>query len=150
MALPEPDLAARPHTLTIERDMRVSAGTFYRAWTAEFDRWFAAPGTLAIQAKVDGLFFFETRFEGGRHPHYGRFLELDENRRVRLTWVTGSPGTQGAETVVTIDITPRDPGCRVRLTHAGFADADTCNGHKDAWPMALAHLDDSFAGDAAP
>jgi uncharacterized protein YndB with AHSA1/START domain len=61
---------------------------------------------------------------------------------LELTWVTGNPGTQGAETVVTLELTPQNGGTQAKLTHAGFTDEDTRNGHEEAWPLALANLDE--------
>jgi uncharacterized protein YndB with AHSA1/START domain len=71
-----------------------------------------------MTAKVNALFFWQTDFEGQRHPHYGRFLRLEPDRLVELTWITGTGGTNGAETVVTIELTPRDSGTQLKLTHA--------------------------------
>ena len=141
MKPPEPDLSQRPFTCTIERTMLASPEVVYSAFTEQFDRWFAAPGTLIIKAEVNVPFFFETHMDGQRHPHYGRFLKLVPNQQLELTWVTGNPGTHGAETRVSIELTPQGDGTQVKLTHAGFPDEEIRNGHAEAWPQVLAHLD---------
>jgi uncharacterized protein YndB with AHSA1/START domain len=134
-----PDLSSRPHLLSVERVMETPLTVLYEAWTEKFDEWFAAPGSVNMKAEVNSVFYFETHFEDKRHPHYGRFLKLEKNQIVEITWITA--GTK-AETVVTVEFETNENGNAViKLTHAGFPDELSRDQHEQAWPFVLEQLD---------
>lgn len=142
--LVRPDLSDRPHRLSVQRHMNASPEAIYRAWTEEFDSWFAEPGLIRMNAEQDAPFVFQTRHEGELHSHYGRFLALKLNELVELTWITCRAGTDGAETVVTVQLQrTADNGTDLRLSHTGFYDEAGVKRHDDAWANhVLPHLDE--------
>jgi uncharacterized protein YndB with AHSA1/START domain len=148
--LQPPDLSKRPLVVFAERHIPIAREKLYLAWTTEIDHWFAAPGSVLMTGEINSLFFFETRFipEGEsslqRFPHYGRFINLIRNELIEMTWVTGDPGTKGAETVVKIEFQNKENGTLLKLTHSGFPDEESKNGHKDAWPEVLMLLEKKY------
>jgi len=129
--------------------MRASAPALYLAWTSRFDAWFAEPGETLMTPEPGRPFFFYNRHDWGRDPHYGRFLRLEENSLVEMTWLTGKAGTGGAETVLRIELAEMDDGTHLTLTHSGFDDADARDRHEAAWPEALETLDEILADERA-
>ncbi len=130
-------------SFTVEQVMKTSPEVLFRAWTEQIDRWFAAPGSVSMKAQVNSVYYFETQFEGKRHPHYGRFLKLQPGRLIELTWMTEA--TKGADTIVTVELVRHRGGTKVQLTHTGFPDEESKDRHEQAWPKVLAHLDQQMS-----
>jgi uncharacterized protein YndB with AHSA1/START domain len=133
-----------PNTFSVERIMTASPATIYEAWTERFDSWFASPGALTMRPEIGAPFWFEVVHEGSRIPHYGRFTALEPARLIELTWLTGKTGTEGAETVIRVELTAAGTGTGLRLTHGGFYDEESARRHADAWPGILEYLDDQL------
>lgn len=147
MPIPRPDHSERPLEMTCEYTVNASPSQVYDAWTSKFDTWFAQPGTLNMVGEPGRPFFFYTPDDWGRHPHYGRFLTLEQDKLVEMTWMTGdgtSEGTQGAETVIKVELTAVGAETKLRLTHSGFVSEKSRQGHAENWPLALKELNDSF------
>jgi len=140
-----PDLSSRPFGLTAERIIALPVEKLFKAWTTQFDLWFAAPGSLLTKGEINSPFFFETYFEGVHHPHYGRFLRIEENKLVEFTWVTGEGGTEGAETVVNVQLTSLNEGTLVHLSHTGFPNETSRDRHQEAWPTILGQLEERMS-----
>ncbi len=54
----------------------------------------------------------------------------------------GAGGTEGAKTIVTVELRPVGSIARLVLSHAGFAGAAACDRHRQAWPFVLGQLDE--------
>ena len=94
-----------------------------------------------MEAVPDKPYWFNVVQEGERYAHYGRYLRVESGRLIEQTWVTGRNGTDGAETVVRVELTPSEAGTELRLTHGGFYDEASSRRHRDSWPQILEHLD---------
>lgn len=70
---------------------------------------------LETDPEEGGTFSFVVRRDGEELNHLGRYLELDRPRRLVFTW--GIESESEEESVVTIEITPAEGGCRLTLTH---------------------------------
>ncbi|MCF0063015.1 SRPBCC domain-containing protein [Dyadobacter chenwenxiniae] len=140
-----PELTSRPLGLKVEKLIALPVSKVFKAWTSQIDLWFASPGSFLGKAENNTPFYFETSYQGVRHPHYGRFLTVRENEKIELTWVTGEGGTEGAETVLTVNLSGVDNGTFLSLTHAGFASESSRNNHQEAWPVVLAQLEERMS-----
>lgn len=67
-----------------------------------------------------------------------------------MTWVTGTPGTHGDETVIEVQLDACEDGTLLRLIHSGFSREDACQAHEDNWPAAPEELDAALAERALP
>ncbi len=140
--IPRPDLSERLFDSHAERWMPHQPPRLYRAWTQEFGLWFADPASVRMKTEIDQPFFFQTEYrienqKTERHSHYGRFLRLIPNQLVEITWVTGKGGTEGAETVLTVEFIAEKNGTRVKLAHRGFPHEQARARHEAAWPTVL-------------
>jgi uncharacterized protein YndB with AHSA1/START domain len=138
-----PDLSQRPLVARVEQFVKLPVEKIYKAWTTQLDLWFASPGSYLYTAEANKPFYFETSFEAVRHPHYGRVLRLEEPSLVEITWVTA--GTHGAETVLTISLSPQQEGTLIQLVHAGFSSTSSRDDHQASWPYILVQLEDRMS-----
>jgi uncharacterized protein YndB with AHSA1/START domain len=126
----------------IEQSLRAGPGEIFVAWTEAIDTWFALPGAIFMKPLVGTPYWFDVVHDGRRHAHYGRFTALEPVRLIEQTWVTGKSGTDGAETLLRVELEATPSGTLVRLSHRGFYDQAAAKRHVDAWPQVLRHLDE--------
>ena len=125
--------------INVSRLIRAAPEDVFRAWTdaERMQRWFGTKKQI-VNPKVDGLFYLAMEHQGRIWPHYGRYLRLEKPRVIEFTWM--SEGTEGRETVVTIELVARDGGTQLTLNHAGVPDTELGRGHQQGWTAIVAEL----------
>jgi uncharacterized protein YndB with AHSA1/START domain len=137
--------SATPTGFSVHRDMDSSPHVLYEKWVLQFDSWFCEPGAIVMEAHVGKPYWFGVVFEGRPFSHYGRFLALEQDRLIEQTWMSGRGGTDGAETIVRVELVPNLAGTSLTLHHTGFYDEESANRHSGAWPTILGQMDSSTA-----
>lgn len=125
------------------------------AWVG---RWMFGPNVrdeqvvrLNLEARVGGRFSFVVNRQGTEVDHVGEYLEIDRPRCLVFTWATRD--TLPDMSRVIIEITPRDHGCDVKLTHVmGAQWSAFVDRAANAWSKMLDALERAIAqeGPASP
>lgn len=75
----------------------------------------------------------------------GRFVGVDEPRRLQLSWVWIDHGVPGDEEQVVVDFNEEDGGTRVTVTH-DVANPDNTDSYRQGWDYVLGNLAYRYAG----
>lgn len=125
--------AMGPFGTRVPRTYDASPERVFAAWTepASVKAWLAGGAQASVDAREDGLFYIGMPNEGRIYPHYGRYLRVERPSLLEFTWV--SEGTQGKESVVTIELTARGKQTDLVLTHAGLPSEALAEDHRGGW-----------------
>lgn len=125
--------------VTVEWSTSASCGELYWAMTEGLGDWLAEPNTLSIVVDVGAAFFVESLLHDEAPAHYGRFVELQPDRRIAMTWIGES--TAGVETEVVIVLIPTPTGADIRVDHTGLSERWTQSAATEMWERARIALD---------
>jgi uncharacterized protein YndB with AHSA1/START domain len=139
-------LDSTPNTLELKftRTIPATPAEVFGAWLDPKhpgNPWTGAKKVI-LDARVDGLFFFATAKDPS-WPHYGRFVEIERNRRLRYTWM--SAFTRGLESTVTVTFDKQGDDTLLTLTHAGLPDDEHGRVHEGGWNGCLGLFLEQFA-----
>jgi uncharacterized protein YndB with AHSA1/START domain len=135
---------ASPSSLVVSRIYPASQERVFKAWTDanQLGQWFAPSDDYTTQATVDLHVGHQYRIaithKGGNvHNVVGTYHLIDPPRKLVYTWRwEGAP----ADTLVTIDFTPKGDSTEVTITHDQFLDLETRDKHNDGWSGCLERL----------
>jgi uncharacterized protein YndB with AHSA1/START domain len=140
-------------TLEITRLIKAPRERVYAAWTdpAQLKRWFGPEKVqtreLIADARVGGEFRWDiTDPDGDEMTVRGEFLELQANRKVVFTWQwQDDENWEAYISVVTVELSDRDGGTELRLTHEKLPSEQSRDGHTSGWNSALDKLERLFS-----
>jgi uncharacterized protein YndB with AHSA1/START domain len=141
---------ASPTSLVIARTYPASVERVFKAWTDanQLGQWFAPSDDYTTKASVDLQVGHEYRIaiahKGGNvHNILGTYRLIDPPRKLVYTWRW--EGGPMADTLVTVDFTPRGESTEVTITHEQFSTSEDRDRHAEGWNGCLSRLPRLFA-----
>ena len=126
--------------LKMERVFAAPRARVFEAWTdpAQIKKWFGPHGFMIEIAEVDlkpgGRFRLGMRApDGNLYVVGGAYDIIDPPAKLTHSWAWEEGEMEGFETQVTVEFFEAGKETRVVITHQGFADAESCERHREGW-----------------
>ena len=140
-------------SLEIKRLIKAPRARVYAAWTdpAQLKQWFGPENVqthdFIAEVRVGGKFRWDlTSSEGERMAVGGEYHELRPGRKIVFTWQwEDDEAWENNVSVVTVELTDRDGGTELRLTHERLPNEASRDGHTRGWNSALDKLEKFFS-----
>ena len=136
--------ASQTESISFEFDLHHSPEKVWRALTDPvlLTEWLLP--VIELKLEPGAAFKFKAQPQPGWDGIVNcRFLEIEANRKLSLSWIVGD-----IDTVVTFTLTPTPSGTRLSLVHTGFKPDQKQNfgGARYGWKMMGGKLVDLLAG----
>lgn len=139
-------------SLEIKRLIKAPRDRVYAAWTdpAQLKQWFGPEDVqtndLVADVRVGGKFRWDlTNSDGEKITCRGEFRELQPNRKIVFTWKwDDDEDWENHLSIVTVELSDRDDGTELRLTHERLPNEASRDGHNRGWNSALDKLEKLF------
>jgi uncharacterized protein YndB with AHSA1/START domain len=131
-------------TVTVRKMLPASCEEVFDAWLdADGMRTWMCPGLATgceatLDARVGGQFRIVMTAPGTTIVNTGEYRALERPARLQFTWVSSRWANE--ETLITIDLSPRDGQCELVLTHERFPAEDSATQLQMGWGQMLEKL----------
>ncbi|HEY5992239.1 MAG TPA: SRPBCC domain-containing protein [Candidatus Udaeobacter sp.] len=141
--------AAEKTSLEIKRFINAPRERVYAAWTdpAELQRWFGPEDVrtikIAADVRVGGKYRWDlVKKDGEEWACLGEYRELIPGRKIVFTWKwDDDEAWENHDSVVTVELSDRDGGTEVKLTHEKLPSEESRDRHNDGWNSVLDRLE---------
>jgi glutathione S-transferase len=140
---------AEKTSLEIKRYINAPRERVYRAWTdpAELPRWFGPEEVrtikIAADVRVGGKYRWDlVKQDGEEWACLGEYRELVPGRKIVFTWKwDDDEAWENHDSVVTVELSDRDGGTEVKLTHEKLPSEESRDRHNEGWNSVLNRLE---------
>ena len=135
-------------TLEITRFINAPPARVYAAWTdpEELKRWFGPEDVrtidIAADVRVGGKYRWDiVREDGEKWTCLGEYRELVPGKKIVFAWKwDDDEAWKNHDSIVTIELSPRDGGTELKLTHAQLPSEESRERHHEGWTSLLDRL----------
>ena len=139
-------------SLEIKRLIKAPPDRVYAAWTdpAQLKQWFGPENVqtrqLVADARVGGKFRWDLiNSEGETMTCRGEYRELQPGKKIVFTWQWDDDDAwKNISSVVTVELSDRDGGTELRLTHEQLPSEESRDRHNEGWSSVLDRLEKFF------
>ena len=141
--------AAEKTSLQIKRFINAPRERVYAAWTdpGELQRWFGPEDVriikIAADVRVGGKYRWDlVKQDGEEWSCLGEYRELVPGRKIVFTWKwDDDEAWENHDSVVTVELSDRNGGTEVTLTHEQLPSTESRDRHNEGWNSVLGRLE---------
>src|SRR6266480_4018693 len=139
---------AEKFSLEIKRFINAPRDRVYDAWTdpAQLKEWFGPENVqtrnFVADARIGGKYHWDlVNQEGEEMTAFGEYRELVPSKKIVFTWQwQDDEDWKDCVSVVTVELSDRDAGTEVHLTHTRLPSVESRDDHKQGWNSVLEKL----------
>ena len=141
--------SAQNTSLEVKRFINAPRARVYAAWTdpAQLKQWFGPEAVetdnLIADVRPGGEFRWDlTNSDGKKMTIQGEYREVQPGKRIVFTWQwQDDEDWKDCVSVVTVELSDRDVGTEVHLTHTRLPSEESRDSHNEGWKSVLEKLE---------
>jgi uncharacterized protein YndB with AHSA1/START domain len=136
-----PVKASKGFKVVICREIAAPCALVFGAWTdaGQMAQWFSPKDVVCKSVTADfkqgGSYRIHMVSDRGDHIAIGKYLEIEQNKRLRFTWEWETYAMP--DSIVTVEFEDLGKTTRLTLTHEGLPDEEDARDHTKGWTSML-------------
>ena len=100
---------------------------------------------VSLDFRVGGKYSLIMEGEEQDYEHSGEYLEIEQDRKIVMTWISHFFPKEEQQTRVTVTMEPEGEGTRLKLVHDQLPNTGSYDNHRNGWVSILDKLEAALA-----